>query len=194
MTALEGMAWSRHVLGEDGPYVQSALPRVLVATHNRYVAMQIALDLKNATPYGMMWLGVPKALVDEFAGVAGVQIHRPFRASYQLPVINGVPLIPWRYAKDNKTDIKDVPFGAPVSETRKSVFDKLDLPAELPLGEKELGKTIVAELSPDQRQELDAYGEDIRELAAAHRLVAVVAYASVSKDVVLYAPRARNQL
>lgn len=178
MTTLEGMAWSRQILGEDGPYVQSVLPRVLVATHNRYVAMQTALDLGNATPYGLMWLGVPKALVDEFAGVAGVQIYRPFRASYQLPVINGVPLIPWRYAKDTKTDIKKVPFGAPVSETRKSVFNTLDLPAELPLGEEGLGEAVVAELSPEQRQELDAYGENIRELAAAHELVAVLAYAS----------------
>lgn len=178
MTDLEGMAWSRRVLGEVGPHVRSVLPWVLATTHSRYAAMQTALDLGSAAPYGLMWLGVPKALVEEFNGVATVQLYRPPRASYKLPVINGVPLIPWRYAKDRKTNVEDVLFGKPVSETKKAVFQPLNIQLELPLGEEGLGDAIIAELTSEQRQELDAYGEDIRELAAAHRLVAVAAYAS----------------
>jgi hypothetical protein len=178
MADLEGMAWSRQVFGEVGPHVRSVLPRVLVTTHSRFAAMQTALNLGSAAPYGLMWLGVPRALVEELNGLAGVQIYHPRRASYRLLVINGVPLIPWRYAKDRTTNVKEVLFGKPVSETRKSVFQPLDLQSELPLGEEGLGDAVVAELTPEQRQELDAYGEDIRKLSATHRAVAVLAYAS----------------
>jgi len=181
MVDLEGMAWSRQVLGAEGPHVRDALPRVLVTTHNRFVATNTALNLENAAPYGLMWLGVPKELVNEFAGLAGVQMYHPPRASYKLPVINGVPLIPWRYAKDRKTNVEGVLFGKPVSEPRKSVFQPLALQPQLPLGDEGLGEAILDELTPEQRQELDAYGKNIRELAAAHSLVAVLAYASNSE-------------
>jgi len=147
MEDVEGLAWSRQVLGAEGPHVRSVLPWVLVATHNRFVATYIDLNLGNATPYGLMWLGVPKALVSEFAGLAGVQVYHPPRASYKLPVINGVPLIPWRYAKDRKTNVEEVLFGKPVSEPRKSAFKPLDLEAELPLGEEGLGSIILDELT-----------------------------------------------
>src|SRR6266852_7959282 len=177
MVDLEAVAWARQVLGEPGPHIRATVPGVLAATHNRYVAMQKALGLSSAAPYGLMWLGVPQALVEEFRPVAGVQIHRPKRACYHLPIVNGVPLIPWRYAKDSKTDLKAVPFGQPVSESRRSLFDEINLQAELPLGEDGLGDAIIAELTPEQRRELNSYGADIKALATG-QLVAVLAYAS----------------
>jgi hypothetical protein len=124
-----------------------------------------------------MWLGVPQALVDEFKDLAGVQLHRPKRANYRLPLINGVPLIPWRYAKDSKTKVDSVPFGHPVSDTRRSLFEEIELQAELPFGEAGLGDALIAELTPRQRLELGSYGQDIKALAGG-QLVAVLAYAS----------------
>jgi hypothetical protein len=180
MTDVEGIAWAREVFGEVGPHIRAAVPQVLADTHSLYAANQVALGLNSAEPYGLMWLGVPKALLEQFQGIAGVQTHRPRYGRYLLPVINGVPLIPWRYAKDGATDIDKTPFGHPVSRSKKSVFQPLNLQAELPLGEHGLGDTILAELRPDQRQDLDSYGAEIRTLATESRLVSVLAYASNS--------------
>jgi hypothetical protein len=146
--------------------------------HAKYAAMQRALGLESAEPYGLIWLGAPGALVEEFDGVAGVHLHRPRKGRYRLPVVNGVPLIPWRYAKDGKTDVDRVPFGHPVSASRASLFKHIEPPSELPLGLEGLGEAAVEEFTPSQREELDAYGEEIRVLASKRRLVAVIAYAS----------------
>lgn len=156
MTNLEAVAWSRTVLGEVGPYVRLRSPQVLLATHGRYVANQVALDLDTNDPYGLIWLGLPKALVEAFEEVAGVQMHRPKRGRYRLPVINGVPVIPWRYAKDSTTDVDGIPFGQPVSAPRRAMFGDLELQPELPLGETGLGDDVVASLPSRDKQEVEA--------------------------------------
>ncbi|MGX7826588.1 hypothetical protein ACTG9Q_15990 [Actinokineospora sp. 24-640] len=152
--------------------------------HAKYAATQRALGLESAEPYGLIWLGGPQALVEEFDGVAGVHLHRPRKGRYRLPVINRVPLIPWRYAKDGKTDVDRVPFGHPVSASRASLFEYIDGPSELPLGLEGLGEAAIEKFTPLQREELDAYGEEIRILASECRRVAVIAYAS-NPDVLL---------
>ena len=95
-------------------------------------------------------------------------------------MINGVPLVAWRYAKDRTTDLTKVPFGQPVSDTRRSLFTPVDLPLELDLemGETGLGDGVVAGLPADQQQELDGYLAIIRELASDGRRIAVLGYAS----------------
>lgn len=184
MANLEAVAWSRAVLGEVGPYVRQRLPQVLLATHSRYVANQVALDLDTNDPYGLMWLGLPKALVEDFEGIAGVQMHRPKRGRYRLPVINGVPVIPWRYAKDSATDVDCVPFGQPVSAPRRAMFDDLQLHPELPLGETGLGDEVVAKLPSRDRQELEANAVGIKELMRQQDgLSAILAYASTPDGV-----------
>lgn len=178
MAGVEGVAWARQVLGEVGPHVRVVAPQVLVTTHNTYAAKHAELDLGSAAAYGLMWLAVPRALVQELDGVAGVQMHRLRGAHYRLPVINGVPLVPWRYAKDGATHITDVPFGHPVSDARRSLFTPLDLPLELELGETGLGDEVVAELPAEQQQELSGYLEAIRALALDGHRIAVLGYAS----------------
>jgi hypothetical protein len=121
---------------------------------------------------------MPSALVEEFEGVPGVQIRRTKRGRYRLPVINGVPLIPWRYAKDRATDIDRVPFGQPVSASKKSWFQPIASQLELALGEESMADAALNGLTSKQRQDLDAYGEAIKELAADRQLVAVLAFAS----------------
>jgi hypothetical protein len=173
----EALAWAREVLGEPGPYIRKALPGVLLATHSQYVALQQQSGLADASPYGLIWLGMPKALVDSFVGIADVQLYRPKRGRYSLPLVNGVPIIPWRYAKDGTTDLKGVPFGKPVTESRKSLFIPPEIPPELPLGDVGLGDAVVDALSPENRISIDGYGAEIRTLATGH-LVGVAAYAS----------------
>jgi hypothetical protein len=177
MVNVEAVAWAREILGEPGPHVLETLPGLLAATHSKYVATQNNLGLTDASPYGLMWLGVPKALVDAYKGIVGVQLYRPKYGRYHLPIVNGVPIIPWRYAKDGKTDPKGVPFGRPVSQTRQALFQPPDLQPELPLGEEGLGDAVLDELTPEQRQQVDQYSTDIRTLAT-EGLVAVLAYAS----------------
>lgn len=175
---LEGLAWSRRVLGEAGPHVRAVAPQVLVDTHNLFAANNADLGLATADAYGLMWLGVPRALVAKLGNVAGVRLHRPKRARYQIPVVNGVPLVPWRYAKDRTTRLADVPFGDPVSDSRRSMFQAdLALPLELELGMAGLGDAVIAELPVNERTTFDSYLAEIRELAETGR-VAVLGYAS----------------
>jgi hypothetical protein len=178
MSEVEGIAWARGVFGDVGPHIRARLPHVLAATHSLYAAYQDGLGLGSADPYGLMWLGVPKALVAEFDGIAGVRTHRPRYGRYHLPLINGVPLIPWRYAKTNAVDIDRAPFGQPLSPSRKALFEPPNLQPELPLGDHGIGEALLADLSPEQRNELDHYSQGIRALASDHPLVAVLAYAS----------------
>jgi hypothetical protein len=179
----EALAWSRAVFDEVGPYVRRRLPQILLEIHARYVATQVALDLDSNDAYGLIWLGLPKALVEDFEGVAGVQMHRPRWGRYRLPVINGVPVIPWRYAKDSTTDVDLVPFGRPVSAPRRAMFGDLALQAELPLGEAGLGDEVIAELPVQDRQEVDAYIAGIKELMQSSSVTAVLAYASTPDGV-----------
>lgn len=178
MVGIEGISWSLETFGEVGPHIHAMAPRVLAATHSLYAANQVALGLSSADPYGLMWLGVPKALVDEFKDIAGVQRHRPRYGRYHVPVINGVPLVPWRYAKDRVTDIDVTPFGHPLTQSKKSLFERPDLRLELPLGEHGFGEALLAELSPEQRQDVNQFSESIRALVREYPRVAVLAYAS----------------
>lgn len=177
MEDLGGVAWARKMFGDEGPHFRDCLPRVLADTHSQYSTFQVASGLPSADPYGLIWLGMPNALMEEFQGIAGVQPHRPKRARYRIPVINSVPLIPWRFAKDTTTDIDQVPFGQPVSASKQSLFEPIQTPLELDLGESGLGNAVLDRLSPQERGELDKYGAEIASLATG-RLVGVVAYAS----------------
>ncbi|OZM77239.1 hypothetical protein [Pseudonocardia sp. MH-G8] len=180
MADVEGVAWSRQMFGEAGPHVRAVAPQVLTAAHNALAAKHIELDLGTAAVYGLMWLAVPRALVRELDRVAGVRPHRPKGAPYEVPVINGVPLVAWRYAKDRATDIADVPFGHPVSDTRRSLFTPVDLPLELDLelGETGLGEEVVAALADEEQQELGGYLDVIRTLTSDGHRIAVLGYAS----------------
>ena len=177
MASAEAFAWAREILGEPGPYVRETVPGLLVATHSRYVAIHEQTELADSSPYGLIWLGMPKALVGAFGRLADVQLYRPKRGRYKLPLVNGVPVIPWRYARDGRTPVKQVPFGRPVSDSRRSLFHPPVLPAELPLGETGLGDAIIDAMPVAERDLLDAYADDIRALATG-RLVSVLAFAS----------------
>jgi hypothetical protein len=177
---VEGIGWSRQVFGEAGPHVRTVAPKVLTAVHNTLAAKHVELDLGTAAVYGLMWLAVPRALVRELDGITGVRPHRPKGAPYQVPMINGVPLVAWRYAKDRTTDIAEVPFGHPVSDTRRSLFTPVDHPLELDLelGEAGLGDKVVADLSAEEQQEFGNHLDLIRSLASDGHRIAVLGYAS----------------
>ncbi|SES39994.1 hypothetical protein [Lentzea albida] len=177
MEDLAGVAWARRMFGTEGPHVRDCLPRVLAETHSQYSTLQVSTGLPSADPYGLIWLGMPNALVEGLFGIAGVRAYRPRRARYRIPVINSVPLIPWRFAKDKTTDIDQVPFGRPVSASKQSLFTTVQTPLELDLGESGLGDSVVNRLSQQERQELDRHSEQIAKLAT-EQLVGVLAYSS----------------
>jgi hypothetical protein len=179
----EAVAWSIEVFGQVGPYVRQRAPQVLLGAHSRYVANQVALDLDSNDPYGLMWLGLPKALVDDFEGLPGVQMHRARGGRYRLPVVHGVPVVPWRYAKDSGTDVEHVPFGQPVSRPRRALFDELTMQLELPLGGPSLGEEVMAALPPRVRREAEGFAAGIRTLMAHEKVGAVLAYASTPDGV-----------
>jgi hypothetical protein len=175
MTDLEGLAWSQRVMGEAGPHIRAEASNILMATHNTVANLHVSIDLGRDDAYGLMWIKVPRALVMAFAGVGGVQPLHPKGAGYRVPVINGVPLVPWRYGKDRATNVDDVPFG--VSDVRRSLFEPVGQ-LGLEVGEAGLGDVIVNQLSAEERRRLCAHLDAIRGLAADGQRIAVLAYAS----------------
>jgi hypothetical protein len=180
MSLAEELAWSHEVLGEAGPFVRTEVPRILEEAHTIASTHHTGLGLQGEDAYGLIWLKLPELLVEKFRGLAGVQVVRPHRARFEVPVFNGVPLVSWRYGKSATIDIDRVPFGRPVSHTRRSLFESLPRPSqmEFELGQTGMGDQVVAELSEAERDELTRFCDAIRELAGDGRQVAVLAFAS----------------
>jgi hypothetical protein len=185
VVSVEALAFAREYMGEPGPYVRRIAPEILAATHSHYVALQTQSRLKGADPYGLIWLGLPMALLDALKDVAGIQVFHPKRARYSIPLVNNVPVIGWRYGRDARTDPKEVPFGRPVSGARRNMFTPPELQPELPLGRVGLGDEIIQSLDTHEREQLDHFSVVASFLAQAGS-AAVLAYAS-NPDAILKA-------
>ncbi|WP_367127459.1 hypothetical protein [Saccharothrix sp. HUAS TT1] len=173
------MAWARAVLGVEGPYFRSVIPAVLAKAHDEHAATQLSSGLTQSVHYGAMWLGVPNALVAGFSGVAGVRPHRIVGGQYDLPVVEGVPVIPWRYARNSRTRIDWVRFGRPRSRYAGALFEHVDVPLELDFGERGFGDEVVGRLPSAARRELASHEAAITVPNADGGIAAVVAYASI---------------
>ncbi|WP_226366984.1 hypothetical protein [Pseudonocardia sp. ICBG162] len=174
------IAWSLEVLGEVGPYVRAVVPRLLAEAHDAAATHHIGLGLPSEDAYGPIWLKLPELLASELDDVEGIRLVKLYRARYRVPVINGIPLIAWRYGKRSTTNVDKVAFGSPVSDTRRAVFTPGADRGQLTLGfeEQGLGQQIVAELPTAEQDRIKQYCAEIREIAGAGNRVAVLAYAS----------------
>ena len=175
--SVEALARAHSVFGPAGPDVRVTVPRVLIEAHDLVVAHHVGLDLSSEDAYGLIWLKLPQLLVDELVGVAGARIVRPRRSRIQYAVINGVPVVAWRYGKRVDSTIDQAVYG--VSAARRSLFEEHDTEPELDLdwGQDERDE-VVSGLSDTERAEIAAHCAAIRSMSADGQLVAVLAFAS----------------
>lgn len=132
MSDFSAVKWELDRFGRAADELRDRIPAALQAAHSRARAAYIGAALSSNDAYGgPLWLIQHEELVAHTAGLG--KVIRPPRSRYELRVVNGVVLYPWRYASD-RTALEEAQLRKPVSGVRRSLFDALasDVPAPLP--------------------------------------------------------------
>lgn len=116
--------WARSLFGADGPVLRGLLPQMIFVAHNQMATSQTASGLRSHEAYGGMWKRVHQEFATElpprFPGRA--KTIKPKGAGYEIVKFQGVPLFPWRYARDVRHEPTTVRLGNPPSDARKSIM------------------------------------------------------------------------
>ncbi|SCL21233.1 hypothetical protein GA0070616_2243 [Micromonospora nigra] len=90
--------WAQQNFGPQATDVQHRLVDALVQSQGRAVLIQQMSGLDTKQPYGGMWPKVHQEVELQLSKVPGAQRFRPPRACYNLMVVNGRLLLPFRHA------------------------------------------------------------------------------------------------
>jgi hypothetical protein len=100
--------WSVGRFGErSAAQLCDLVPRALAVAVNRQVYTHHASGLASLYAYGGAWPVVYEELVNHVGGLDGVRVVRPKGKSFQLVVVNGSLVVPFRYANDLTTPLTD---------------------------------------------------------------------------------------
>lgn len=167
-----GRRWALETFGIYGPHIREHVARMVKAEHEASLDAQEASGHRSRSVYGEFWRGLLEKF-EAFGELPGATLVRPGEAPYRLPVVNGVVLFPWRYAKSRETELATTRFA--ISDARvavatlrsPSVQDALDLDLPDPA------------LSDEERRLLAALHADDPVISSS-RLVLVAISSSVS--------------
>ena len=167
-----GRRWALETFGTYGPRIREQVAEMVKAEHVASLDAQEASGHRSRSVYGEFWRGLLEKF-EAFGELPGAAMVRPGEAPYRLPVVNGVVIFPWRYAKSRETDFNATRFAtsdariAVTSMRTPSVQGSLELDLPNP------------GLSEDERQLLAALQADDPVIASS-RLVLVAISSSVS--------------
>jgi hypothetical protein len=107
----QGRGPSEWAVGRFGEQYATQLielvPSALGVAVNRQIDAHLASGLDSMYAYGGAWPVVYEELVDHVRGLDGVQVLHPKGKSFQLVMVNGSLLFPFRYAEDLTTSLTD---------------------------------------------------------------------------------------
>lgn len=167
-----GRRWALETLGTYGPHVRERIAEMVRAEHEASLDAQEASGHRSRSIYGEFWRGLLERF-EAFGELPGATIVRPGSAPYKLPVVNGVVLFPWRYAKNSEAEFATTPFATSDARTEVATLRAPSVQAELDLGLTDPG------LSDEEQRLLDALHADDPVIASS-RLVLVAISSSVS--------------
>lgn len=130
-----GRRWALETFGTYGPHIREQIAEMVKAEHEASLDAQEASGHRSRSVYGEFWRGLLEKF-EAFGELPGATLVRPGEAPYQLPVVNGVVLFPWRYAKSRESEFVTTRFatsdarvavGVLRPPSRQAVLD-LDLP------------------------------------------------------------------
>lgn len=110
-----GRRWALEVFGQYGPRLRDQIADMVVREHEASLDAQEASGHRSQSVYGEFWRGILERF-EAFGDLPGATLVRPGDAPYRLPLVNGVVLFPWRYAKGRNAQLETTRFGT--SETR----------------------------------------------------------------------------
>ncbi|MGD9530232.1 MAG: hypothetical protein AB7V44_26015 [Pseudonocardia sp.] len=95
--------------GTYGPRIREQVAEMVKAEHEASLDAQDASGHRSRSVYGEFWRGLLEKF-ETFGELPGATLVRPGEAPYRLPVVNGVVLFPWRYAKSRDTEFATTRF------------------------------------------------------------------------------------
>ncbi len=154
----DGRRWAIKIFGGPGVSIRNQVPQLVHDEHLASADAQEASGHRSRGVYGEFWRGILERF-EQFGKLPGATLIHPGRASYSIPVINGVALFPWRYSRKRDGDLAATRFVT--SEARAAMFDlsnvvmqpelNLGLPRpELTAEEQELAEIVEAAMSDAQ--------------------------------------------
>lgn len=114
----DGRRWSIEVFGKYGPLIRESIGKLVLAEHEASASAQAACGHQSQSVYGQFYAGISERFA-EFGGLPGALLVRPGRAPYQVPVVNGAALYPWRHSRHPEDGLGSSRFGT--SEARLTV-------------------------------------------------------------------------
>jgi len=114
-----GREWSLETFGRPGPTIRKRIPELVNLEHNGCVGAQEEWGHEAQLAYGNFWYGIITRFHSAFSVIEGGGWMRPGHAPYRLPVVNGVTIFPWRFARSRETELEAVPFAT--SPTREAI-------------------------------------------------------------------------
>lgn len=111
-----GRRWALEAFGTYGPHIREQIAEMVKEEHEASLDAQEASGHRSNGVYGQFWRGILEKF-ELFGDLPGASLVRPGEAPYKLPVINGVALFPWRYAKSREAELATTPFGTSDART-----------------------------------------------------------------------------
>jgi hypothetical protein len=104
-----GRRWALETFGTYGPMMRERIAQLVLDEHESSLDAQEASGHRSRSVYGEFWRGIFEKF-EWFGDLPGATLVRPGGAPYKIPVVNGVAVFGWRYAKSRETDLANTPF------------------------------------------------------------------------------------
>lgn len=167
-----GRRWALQTFGTYGPHIREQIAEMVQAEHEASLDAQEASGHRSRSIYGEFWRGLLEKF-EAFGVLPGAKLVRPGGAPYQLPVVNGIVLFPWRYAKSREAEFATTRFATSDARVAAATLRAPAMQAELELGLPDPG------LNEEERRLLAALHADDPVISSC-RLVLVAISSSVS--------------
>ncbi|TWD82082.1 hypothetical protein FB561_3208 [Kribbella amoyensis] len=112
-----GRRWALETFGQYGPLIREQIAKLVLDEHESSLDAQEASGHRSRSVYGEYWRGILEKFEEFFGNLPGAAMTRPGGAPYKIPVVNGVALYPWRYAKSRETELANTPFATSSART-----------------------------------------------------------------------------
>jgi hypothetical protein len=137
------------------------IPQAMATAVNRQIDAHQASGLRSLHAYGGAWPAQYEELVSYLGELDGVEVVRPTGSAVHLVVVNGILLVPFRYADDLATPLTDARVTQKLNKTCRALLSQfgpdsdtqqLTLTDELfPVHDDETtpGATLLGDVEPD---------------------------------------------
>lgn len=167
----DGRRWAIETFGGHGIYIRDLVPQLVREEHTASADAQEASGHRSKGVYGEFWRGILEKF-EQFGALPGATLIRPGQAPYNIPVVNGVALFPWRYGRGRDGDLMATPFAT--SDARTAMFDLggVETQPELNLGLPR------PQLTPEEQELADLVEAAMADAAVTAGKLVVVAISS----------------